>query len=211
LKRALAIFILLIVLSSGFVIIASINSCTVKILDIGTFVVIALTLVVLMIYAYDTNRMASITQSVWQRESVLNTTYTMEGINDVGGAGRILFQIHNPSTLIIRAKVWCEFKVYGSRVISTDDLNGNNTWICFPNQMSQGWYEIASLIAQQGKTVQQMIAEYNDNNRSRQLTLECTVEFRDELGNRRRLPTRRSYFAFNDWRWIPVFTETGDW
>jgi len=113
--------------------------------------------------------------------------------------------------LIIRAKVWAEFKVYGSSVDPGDDFNGTKTWLVFPQQTSQGWYEISNLLAQQGKTVQQMINEYSQENRTTQLTLDLTIEFRDEIGYKRRLPTRRVYFAFNDWTWIPVLTEDDGW
>lgn len=199
--------IILIIVCTGYVVYVSIGQPDRDILEIGTFIVLSLTLVALVFYANDTNLLASVGQSKWERENILSATYQMTGIDDRGGVGRILFRINNPSTLIIKAKVWCDFKIYGSPVKSDNNFNGKNTWILFPQQMSQGWFEISSLLEQQGKSVQQMIDEYTPGNMSTQLTLDLTIEFRDELGNERRLPTRKHFFEFNEWRWIPVLTE----
>ena len=73
-------------------------------LGLGNFIVLALTLVVLVWYAYDTNSIARITRDRWVREGVLTTTYSMELVGDKGQAGRTLVRIHNPSTLVVRAK-----------------------------------------------------------------------------------------------------------
>ena len=174
--------VILIILCSGYIVKLSFGNPKIDILEIGTFMALTLTLIALIFYAYDTNLLASISKLKWERETVLNTTYEMVGIGDSGGAGRILFRINNPSTLIIRAKVWAEFKVYGSSVDPGDDFNGTKTWLVFPQQTSQGWYEISNLLAQQGKTVQQMINEYSPENRTTQLALDLTIEFRDEIG-----------------------------
>jgi hypothetical protein len=210
-KYILWFIVLLMVICAVIIVCKSINRPDIKILEIGNFIVLSLTLVALIFYAHDTYRLASIGQSKWEKENILNATYEMVGINDLGGAGRILFRITNPSTLIIRAKVWAEFKVYGVPVDPGGDFNGTKIWLVFPQQTSQGWYEISSLIAQQGKTPQKMQSEYDSNNRTTQLTLDLTIEFRDELGNERKLPTRKHYFAFNDWTWIPVLIGSNGW
>jgi len=43
---------------------------------------LALTLIALIFYAYDTNLLASISKLKWERETVLSTTYEMVGIGD---------------------------------------------------------------------------------------------------------------------------------
>ena len=204
-------FVLIIITCAVIIVFKTINKPNYDLLEIGTFIILTLTLVALIFYAYDTNALAVISQKKWEKESVLFATYSMEGIGDKGKKGRILFRITNPSTLMLRAKVWCNFQVYGSPVEYSEDFNGKNTWYIFPGQMSQGWYEIESLLNKKGKTVEQMINEYSDENRNQQLTMDLKLEFRDELDNRRMLPSRRHYFAFNDWRWIPELTVKGDW
>jgi hypothetical protein len=170
--------VILIILCTGYIVKLSLGQSNRDILGIGTFVVLSLTLIALIFYAYDTNLLASIGQSKWERESVLNATYEIVEVNDSGGAGRILFRITNPSTLIIRAKVLCDFKIYDSPVKADDDFNGKNTWLLFPQQTSQGWFEIVPLLEQKGKTAQQMIDEYTSGNRPAQLTMDLTIEFR---------------------------------
>lgn len=83
-------------------------------LALGTFIILTLTLIVLVWYAYDTNSMARVTRERWMRDGVLSTTYSMDLIGARGDAGRTLFRIHNPSTLIVRARVTCNFRVYGT-------------------------------------------------------------------------------------------------
>jgi hypothetical protein len=45
-------------------------------LALASFVVLALTLMVLVWYAYDTNSIARVTRERWSREGVLSTTYS---------------------------------------------------------------------------------------------------------------------------------------
>jgi len=61
-------------------------------LTLGTFVILALTLIVLVWYAYDTNSIARVTRERWLREGVLSTTYGMQLIGEKGQAGRTLFR-----------------------------------------------------------------------------------------------------------------------
>lgn len=178
---------------------------------IGTFLILSLTLISLIIYAYDTHIIASVTKKKWEQEGILSAGYSMDGINDKGGHGRILFRLTNRSNLVIKARVWCVFKVYGVPVECGDDFNGKSVWYIFPGQTSQGWYEIDALLVKQGKTIEEICSEYNGTNRSSQLTLELRIEFRDELGNKRVLPHRKHYFVFSDWSWIPVLTAKEDW
>ena len=199
-----------IIIGSCAIVAFSIAAPGVKLLDIGTFAVITMTLIALVFYANDTNRLAKITQSKWERETLLGATYEMFGQNNRGGPGIVSFRLNNPSTLIIRAKVWAEFRVYGITVDPGAPYNGTDTWILFPNQISQGWYSIANLLTQQGKSVAQMQTECSAQNSTTQLTLDLTIEFRDERGNTRKLPTRRHYFSFQDWTWIPVLTRKDD-
>jgi hypothetical protein len=176
-------------------------------LTLGNFVILALTLIVLAWYAYDTNSIARITRERWMREGVLSTTYSMELVGDKGQAGRTLFRIHNPSTLVVRAKVACNFRVYGEPTKAGAAYDGDDMWLVFPQQMIQGWFEIESLLQSKGKSVAAMIAESTPGNRKNQLTMLLELEFRDELGARRKLPARPHYFDFDRWSWIPQITE----
>ena len=203
---------LLLILIAGVVLYWSFSNSQINIIEKGTFMVLTITLVALICYAYDTNRMTNIAQLKWEQENILKATYYMEGTNDKGGAGRILFGINNSqSTLMLRAKIKCNFKVYNVPVEYSDDFNGVDTWYVFPQQISQGWYEIEPMLKKNGKTIEDMCQEYSENNRKQQLTMDLEIVFRDELKKERILALRRHYFAFNDWKWIPVLTKKDDW
>jgi hypothetical protein len=178
-----------------------------NVLNVGNFVVVSLTLIVLVWYAYDTNSIARVTRERWIREGVLRTTHAMQLTGEKGEPGRTLFQLHNLSTLIVRAKVTCNFRLYGDPIPADPAYDGKEAWVLFPQQMSQGWFEIDSLLQKKGKNIAAMIAECTPANRINQFTMNLELEFWDELGARRRLPARLHYFDFERWAWIPRLTE----
>lgn len=177
-------------------------------LALGNFVVLTLTLLVLVWYAYDTNAMARIATERWTREGVLGTVYSLELVGVKGDVGRTLVRIHNPSTLVVRAKLTCNFRVYGESVAGGPLYDGNDLWVVFPQQLSQGWFEIEMLLQKKGKSVAAVVTETTPANRVTQLTMDLAIEFHDELGMHRTLPTRPYYFDFERWAWIPRLGES---
>ncbi len=204
-------FIGLIVFFACFIVYKARQKTNCDILKIGTFIILTLTLIFLAIYTSDTNRSARLAQKRWERESILLATYAMAVTDNKGDKGKTGFLILNPSNLMLEAKVWCNFKVYGAPVHPPDAYNGKKVWTILPGQPANGWFEIESLLKQSGKTVQQMIKEYSDENRDNQLTLDLKIEFRNELGGNRILPSMKYYFVFNEWKWIPMLTLKEDW
>jgi len=200
----------LIVVGTGLTVLFSVGDTGVTALDIGTFTVLAVTLIALVFYAADTNRQTKIAQAKWERDAILSATYTMRALSDVGHSERTIFVLTNPTTMLIRAKVWADCRVYGRTVDPGNAYNGTDTWILFPQQTSQGWFSIVDLLAQQGKNFDQMRAESSSQNSITQLTLDLTLEFRDERGTSRRLPTRTHHYSFADLAWIPVLTRNDD-
>ena len=173
------------------------SSKDVNALNIGSFLILSLTLIVLVWYAYDANTIARVTHERWMREGVLATTYSMELTGQKGQPGRTLFRIHNLSTLIVRAKVTCNFRLYGDPIKADPAYEGEEAWVLFPQQISQGWFEINLLLQKKGKSVAAMIAECTPDNQKNQFTMALELEFWDELGARRKLPARPHYFDFD--------------
>jgi len=211
-RYTLRVIIVVMLLVAAYVSYCSAYIFDENILSIATFVVLTLTLIALIIYAYDTNLIASMARARWEREHILESYYSMTIVprkdND---RGRTMFLVGNPSTLMLRAKVWCHLQLYGQSVEIGDDYNGQNTWYIFPQQISQGWFEISDILAKKGKTIEAMIDEVTDANDSKQLTMDLEIEFRNELEIQRRLPLRRHYFDFKDWQWIPHLSKKDDW
>lgn len=174
---------------------------------IGSFIVLTLTLLVLVWYAYDTNSIARITADRWTREGVLGAVYSLELVGSRGDVGRTLVRIHNPSTLVVRARLNCNFEVYGRRVSAGALYDGTHRWVVFPQQLSQGWFEIDLLLHQQGTNVTSVMTETTSANRETQLTMNLSIDFEDELGAVRKLPSRLHYFDFERWAWIPRLGE----
>ncbi|MGZ3597003.1 MAG: hypothetical protein ACXWMH_07465 [Syntrophales bacterium] len=211
-RYTLRVIIIVILLVAAYVSYCSAYVFDESILNIATFIVLTLTLIALIIYAYDTNLIASTARARWEREHILESYYSMNIVprkdND---RGRTLFLVGNPSTLMLRAKVWCRLQLYGQSVEISDDYNGRNTWYIFPQQISQGWFEIADILAKKGKTMEALINETTETDCSKQLTMDLEIEFRNELDIRRRLPLRRQYFDVQDWQWIPEVTKKDEW
>lgn len=176
-------------------------------LSIASLVILSLTLLVLIWYAYDTNSIARVTRARWLRDGVLSTTYSMDLVGTKGDAGRTLFRLHNPSPLLVRAKANFNFRLYGDPVEGDPPYSGKGTWLLFPQQVSQGWFEIDLLLQKKGKNVVQMIAERTPANHNNQFTMFLELDFSDELGEKRKLPGRSHYFDFDRWAWIPQLME----
>jgi len=212
-KKLAVVFGGIVILIAATVFVAALNNwpplkgADTGILALGNFVVLALTLVVLVIYAYDTNSIARLARERWLREGVLGTTYSIQLVGTKGDRGRTLVQLVNPSPLIVRARVSLNARVYGDLVAAGPLYDGREVWLLFPQQSIQGWFEIESLLQMKGKTVAAMIAETTPANHSQQLTMRLEMEFWDELGTRRKLPARHHYFDFDRWVWIPHIAE----
>jgi len=85
--------------------------------------------------------------------------------------------------------------------------SGEENWLLYPHQGSQGWFEVESLLQQQGKNVKAMQTEIREENRKRQLTMILELTFWDEFGATRTLPPRPHYFDFKRWAWISSLGE----
>lgn len=186
------------------------STCT-RFIAVANLIIISITVIVLLIYAYDTHTIATVSQKQWERSSILGTTYEMEAIQAELGDVHTLFRIHNPSTLLVKAKVRCNLRVYDEPIDCSPDYNGKNTWYVFPQQINHGWFALNELLTKKGKTVQNMRTEMTPENRSHQLTIDLEIYFCDEEDNKRSLPSRRHFFDFAESRWIPQLTQKDEW
>jgi len=114
---------------AGIFVVVSIGKSETRLIDIGTFVVITLTLISLIIYANDTNRLTKFTKMRYDRDIIINATYEMV---DRDHNGRTYFSLINNSNLFVRAKVCTEICVYAEPIKVRPEFSG--TIIRF------GWY-----------------------------------------------------------------------
>ncbi len=134
---------------------ASYTVYVMNIWDIKTanFAILTLTLIALVFYAYQTFLIASVNKAKWERESILRATYSMEmAAQRDRFRDRTLFKLSNFSDVVVRAKVKCNFRIYGDQVESDhDEFEGNSIWTIFPYQINQGWFELTPLLAKKGR------------------------------------------------------------
>ena len=213
-KIVLVIAVVAMIIFMSFVSIQAIRSKDRDIFDIAPTVALTLTLIAVAIYAYDTHSIASIMKEQLRHDNVYNVTYSMRILDrEIPEAkkGRTMFAIHNQTSLVIRAKVFCNLKIYGQPADCKGAFDGREVWYAFPQQISQGWFDIDDVLEKYGTSIDKMISESSEGNRDTQFTMDLEMTFRDELENIRQLPARRHYFVFKDWLWIPVITKEDDW
>jgi hypothetical protein len=195
----------------GFVAWKELQTAQPRFIELGSLLVLTVTLIVLVWYAYDTNVVARITAKRWAREGILTVGYdiSLRG-SSVGDVAKTFFSLSNNSPLIVRAKANLNLKVYGNPVSAGKLYDGGERWLMYPHQTSQGWFEVATLLKRQGKTIPVMQAEASDESQRRQLTMTLELTFWDELGDSRTFPPRFHYFDFRRWAWIPSLGEQGE-
>ncbi len=169
-----------------------------------TNLILGATLIIMLSYARNTQRMAKIAEKRWERESMIRATYNMTMAAD---KNTVLLALTNPSTLLVSSLVNCNFKIYEEPVDYNDAYTGKELWEIFPGQISQGHFEISTLLSKKGKTIEQMKMERTQANRKEQLTMELEIKFRDETGEEKELPTRRHFFDFEREDWVPEITK----
>ena len=176
-------------------------------LQAGQMIILAITLVVIIIYAWDTRRIANATELKWEEELKPKLMYEMTVDQSEQQSKLVYFRLINPTDYIIDATVNCNFKIYGEPISYPGAYDGSETWTVFPHQISQGYFSIDALLSQKGKSREQMIQEQNTSNASEQLTMHLAISFESETGRTRSYPARKHYFAFDKWTWVPELTK----
>lgn len=205
--RKLWILVLLIIIIAIAGIIISYSSQPSWAIQAGTLIILAITLIVIIIYGWDTHRIANATEKKWEEELKPKLMYQITKVSVENQSDRIHFQLINPTNDIIEARINCNFKIYGEPVGLSGAYDGTEKWIVFPYQMSQGSFAIDQLLASKGKNQDQLINERNDDNSKQQLTMDLKVELESETGRKRSYPQRHHYFDFLRLQWIPTLTK----
>ena len=175
-------------------------------LHAGALVILAITLVVLIVYAWDTRRIANATEQKWEEERKPKIMYEMVLAQQNVRDEKVMFRLINPSNYFVKARVNLNFEVYGDPVGYHPVYDGKEIWLVYPGQMCQGWYSIGTLLGMKGKTSEQMLQERTESNKTQQLTCDLQIDFTSETGYSREYPSRHHYFDFDRWAWIPDLT-----
>jgi len=176
-------------------------------LEAGGLVILAITLVVIARYAWDTHRIANATEQKWEEELKPRLYYEMYVDPSEKQSDRVAFRLINPTDYIIDASVNCNFKIYGETMRYAGAYDGTETWVVYPHQISQGLFKVDELLAKKGKSREQMIKEKNQSNSMEQLTMDLEITFKSETGRTGKYPSRHHYFDFERWIWVPFLTK----
>lgn len=175
-------------------------------LDIGQLIILAITLVFIIAYVWDTHRIANATEEKWEQELKPKLQYGIILDPNDPQRNRVLFRLINTTDYMIEAKVNCNFKIYGEPVAFPGAYGGTETWDIFPHQMSQGHFSINAVLDKKGKNRDQMIEERSGTNANQQLTMDLEITFKNEVGRSGAYPSRRHNFDFERLVWIPELT-----
>jgi hypothetical protein len=174
----------------------------------GQLLVLSTTLIVLIKYAYDTNRIADANEKKWEQELQPLLIYA---IPPNGGTQykntKFAFILSNPTIYFIDAIVYANFKIYGEAVSYGPPYDGGEAWELFPKQDINGVIDIQDLLSFKEKTIDAMIKERTADNKLNQLTLELSIKLINvDTKRERNTPVRRYWFDFERWLWIPYLT-----
>jgi hypothetical protein len=199
--KKIAIPIGLIVLIALVSILLDFHFCSNRFTAGGQFIVLSMTLIVLIVYAWDTHRIANTTEKKWEEDLKPKLLYEM--VMNPKDPSDCRFRLINTTDYLIEAKVNCNMKVYGEPVSFSGAYDGSETWLIFPHQISEGHFSIDTVLSKKGKTRSEMILSATPENQSEQLTMDLEISFKSETGREREYPLRRHYFLVKQGVWVP--------
>jgi hypothetical protein len=111
-------------------------------LGLCNFIVLSITLLVLIRYAFDTYNIAKINYKMWEQGAFLGVTYN---INFIENNCRTIIRIINTSNLSITATVNCNLKINDIEIQSYPQFDGTRKWKIQPMESVQEWFELEDL------------------------------------------------------------------
>ncbi len=196
--------------------------------DICTMVILAITLIVIMFYTVETHKMAKATEqsSRVARDVYIESQKPIISCSIMSGkiyyGSRINLEKNKPerakeleldTRVIVKnhskfnAQVWVNLnlKVYGKLVVIGPEYCGDKPWNLTSYQEVNGHFGIERhVLSKVGKTADQMKTERNDDNKTRQLTMDIQVEYQGRMGPRLSNPKQYWYFDFEKNTWVYV-------
>ncbi len=204
-KNIIWFFFALITIVTIFFTIKGFQSENVEYVSIGTLIILALTLIILLQYAYDTNRLANITQDFNLTPKVMHKlTSTLLSPNeyDIG------FDLLNQSSFYVNAFVNVELKCYNDCItIPNDVYYGKRPWILPPNAFVHGHFRLNdNLLKSSNRTITELKQKGEDINAlSMKVSIICTTAHSIDLN----IPEIKYHFVFR--RILPDGSEWNGW
>ena len=168
--------------------------------DYAILVILALTLLVLIFYAFFTFKL----WEVQDRQSFPSVSCWLEYLPR---ARDTRFKIVNTSRNNVVAHVNLNAKVYNQTADFSDHYNGKRSWHLTPGELVDGHFSIDDPLSKVGQTFQQMKMARQSSNHNIQLTLEIEVKYSVLKGNKPveplyENPIKKYYFNFDVEDWV---------
>ena len=173
--------ILLVIIFAIFFVIKSLESEPVNYVSIGTLIILAVTLIVLIQYAYDTNRIANITQEFNLTPNVMHRISSANLSNkeiDIG------FDLLNQSNFYVKAYVNVELKCYKDTLIIPNDVYyGKKPWNLPPNAFVHGHFHLNDVLLKDShRTIEELKQKGEDGKAlTMKVNIMCTSSHGIEL------------------------------
>jgi len=174
--------------------------------DLASAWILAATLIVLLWYAYDTNRMANAAAERQKREELLPVSWHLRLVPE-HLRGRTMVTMTNGTMQVVKARLNLNLMVDGKPVTVGALYDGTQRWLLFPGFDQQGWFEIEDALDKVATSFETMRAAAAGGTQPHRLTLFVEFECWDEFGQHRRLPAWSHYFDFKRHAWIPALGE----
>jgi hypothetical protein len=160
---------------------------------IGSLIVLATTLIVLMIYAYDTRRIANLQERFYLTPNVVNhVTATDEG-NDSFDIG---FDLINHSSFYVETTVNITLKCYDDEIhLPNEVYHGAHPWSLPPHGYLHGHFKLNNdVLSQANHTISELRQREED---PLMLTLRSNIECTSDHGIPLRIPEVKYHFVFD--------------
>lgn len=168
--------------------------CYIDNLKLGNLVILGLTLIVIMIYTFDTHRIANIQQNNYYKPQVVHNITAIEENNNVFDVG---FDLFNSSSFYVEAEVNLELKCCDDDVLTipNDVYYGSTPWILPPNTKLHGHFKLDDTLLHPVNQTMAKLRETYQNQKAFKLVIDiaCTSDYKISMT----IPTIKYYFVFD--------------
>ena len=178
------IIIVFIIVFMVFIVVSNLDKFLCGSTEIGTFLILGFTLIAVVIYTYetyrmanDTNRMAGIQSNNSYKPRVVIIPYIRQ--TNFKEVIDCRFLVKNDSDFYVKVELYIKLMCFGSDLDVADTYNGKRPWNLPPNQGIDGhFYLDKNMLAKIGKTIPEILEKINEENTlTLQLWSNCTSDY----------------------------------
>lgn len=160
---------------------------------LGNLIVLSITLIVIMIYTYDTNRIANIQQKIYFTPQVVHEVSATEKRNNVFDIG---FDLFNLSHFYVKAYAIIELKCFNKELIINNSVYyGKRPWNIPPNSRIHGHFKLDNNLLKQADMTASNLRKQKNNPKA--LTLKVNIECTSTHDISMKTPQIKYHFVYD--------------